>query len=195
MKESTAPRDSRLIDALEAVSSTPFKTTVWRVVREGREVTQCSASGGRWDDGTFDVLYTALDRDGAIAEMYFHLLRGQPVFPSKVRYVLYEMDVSLDAVTRLSTLPELASLGVDITRFGQLSYVERSQEYPRTQEIGEVVHFLDSDGLLVPNARWACTNLVVFGDRIAPDAIEVVKEHGLIDWAEWRRKNEAHLKF
>lgn len=29
-------------------------------------------------------------------------------------------------------------------------------------------HFLDCDGLLIPNARWTCANLVVFGDRNHP---------------------------
>jgi RES domain-containing protein len=191
MMAATTPRDSKLIDALEVLPHSPIDTTVWRVVREGRDVAQCSASGGRWDDGTFDVLYTALDRDGAVAEMFFHLLRGQPVFPSKVRYELYELRVTLQSVMRLPTLPELSQLGIDTSRFGQLSYAERTLEYPRTQQIGEVAHFLDCDGLLIPNARWTCANLVVFGDRIAPDSLEVMNEHGLIDWDDWQRKNSA----
>jgi RES domain len=69
-------RDSQLIDPLEAHAAQPFHDTIWRVVRDGHEPTLCSASGGRWDDGTFDVLYTSRDPDGAIAEMYFHLKRG-----------------------------------------------------------------------------------------------------------------------
>ena len=144
-----------LIDALDAIRRAPFEGTVWRVVREGRDPLQCSASGGRWDDGSFDVLYTSRKSDGAIAEMYFHLLRGQPVFPSKIRYHLHELNVSLDEVMTL-TMDDLASLGLDATRFGQLSYNERTQEYPRSQEIAEVAHFLDCDGLLAPSARWDC---------------------------------------
>ncbi|MGO8845591.1 MAG: RES family NAD+ phosphorylase [Methylocella sp.] len=171
----------------------PFKGTVWRVVREGRDPCQCSASGGRWDDGSFDVLYTALDRDGAIAEMYFHLLRGQPVFPSKVRYSLHELKVELSETLHLATLPDLAALGLDTSRYGQLSYAGRNQEYPRTQEIAEVAHFLDCDGLLVPSARWVCSNLVIFCDRLGPAAIEAIKDHGLIDWARWQKENKAKL--
>src|SRR5687767_14502597 len=91
-------RDRRLIDALDALPRTRFEGTVWRVAREGRDPLQCSASGGRWDDGSFDVLYTSLERDGAIAEMYFHLMRGQPVFPSKSRYALFELEVTLSEV-------------------------------------------------------------------------------------------------
>jgi RES domain len=186
MPPKSTVRDSSLIDALDAIRRAPFEGTVWRVVREGRDPLQCSASGGRWDDGSFDVLYTSRKSDGAIAEMYFHLLRGQPVFPSKIRYHLHELNVSLDEVMTL-TLDDLASLGLDALRFGQLSYNERTQEYPRSQEIAEVAHFLDCDGLLAPSARWDCKNLILFCDRLKPDAKEVVRDHGLIDWATWQK--------
>jgi RES domain-containing protein len=187
-------RDSRLIDALENIPQVPHEGTVWRVVREGRDPCQPSASGGRWDDGTFEVLYTALERDGAIAEMHFHLMRGQPIFPSRVRYTLHELRVELPTVLRLPTLAELATLGLDTSRYGQLSYLERTQEYPRTQEVAEVAHFLDSQGILVPNARWACTNLVIFLDRAKPDAIEVISDHGVIDWSSWERQKPTQSR-
>ena len=191
MRSKSTLRDSRLIDALEALPHSPFKGTVWRVVSEGRDPCLCSASGGRWDDGSFDVLYTSLDREGAIAEMYFHLLRGQPLFPSMVRYTLHELKVELSEAMPLPTLSDLASIALDTSRYGQLSYLERTQEYPRTQEIAEVAHFLDCDGLVVPSARWACANLILFCDRLGPGAVDVVKDHGVIDWAEWRKANKV----
>lgn len=191
---SIAPlRDSRLIDALEALPLARFEGTVWRVVREGRDPCECSAPGGRWDDGSFDVLYTPLDRDGAIAEMFFHLSRGQPVFPSKIYFKLYELKVELSEALNLPALADLAALGLDTSRYGQLSYAERAQEYPRTQETAEVAHFLDCDGLVVPNARWPCTNLVLFCDRLVPGAIAVVEDHGLVDWTNWRKANTSRL--
>ncbi|MCO5730962.1 RES family NAD+ phosphorylase [Rhizobium sp. SSA_523] len=176
-------RDSALIDALDALPPRSFSGTVWRVASETRDPCQCSASGGRWDDKTFDVLYTSLEKEGALAEMYFHLLRGQPVFPSKVRFKLYELHVELSQVLDLGSLDDLTALGLDPARYKQLSYEERVAEYPRSQEIAEVAHFLDIDGLMVPSARRACSNLVVFCDRSRPDAIEIVNDHGLIDWA------------
>jgi RES domain-containing protein len=186
-------RDPRLLDALDALSPAQFTGTVWRVVRDGRDPCQCSASGGRWDDGSFDVLYTSLDRHGAVAEMYFHLLRGQPVFPSRLRYRLYELTVELSAALALPALSDLAAIGLDTSRYGQISYAERAQEYPRTQEIGETAHFLDCDGLIVPSARWPCTNLVLFCDRLGPEAIEVVAEHNVVDWASWQKANNSRL--
>ncbi len=182
-------RDSQLIDALDLIEPKQFNGTVWRVVREGRDPRICNASGGRWDDGTFDVLYTARERDGAIAEMHFHLLRGQPVFPSKIRYKIFELSISLAQTLKLPTLEELEQLGLDISSYGQLSYDEKHREYPRTQDIAEAAQFMDFDGLIIPNARWNCSNVVAFCDLVAPGFLEVVKDHGLIDWASWRREH------
>lgn len=191
MEPAHRPRDSRLIDALEAKAPRAFVGTAWRVVREGRDPAACSASGGRWDDTTFDVLYTAQERDGAIAETYFHLLRGQPIFPSKVRYKLHELALELSSVVDLSSYDSLRDLGVDTDRFGRLSYEGRTREYPTTQEIAEAAFFLGCTGLLVPSARFKCVNVIVFCDHAGPAAVEVVRDHGLIDWEQWRQENSG----
>jgi len=183
------PRDNRLLDALEALPVAPFAATVWRVVREGRDPCQCSAAGNRWDTGEFDVLYTSLTRDGAIAEMYFHLKRGQPVFPSKLRYTLHEIRVALNGVYDLSDRAALQNLGVDMSQYGQLAYLSRKAEYPTCQQVGDAAHFLgspepgDPSGMLVPNARHDCANLVIFCDHTKPHEFEEVANHGVIDWA------------
>jgi RES domain-containing protein len=180
-------RDSALIDVLEAAGAVPFAGTVWRLVHDGRDPTQCSSAGGRWDDRSFDVLYTASDRDGAIAEMYFHLSRGLPVMPSRVRYRLFELSVDLPRLLDLPTLDHLVRLGHDVATFGQLSYDERVHEYPRTQDIAEVAHFLDYSGMRVPSARHSGTNVVVFCDRVRADAMVPVRDEGIVDWESWRR--------
>ena len=190
----TPRRDNALIDAVENLSAAPFSGTLWRVVREGRDPRACSKAGGRWDDATFDVLYTSRERNGAIAELYFHLSRGQPVFPSKVRYFLFELQAELESVVDLSHRNLLSSLGVNMARYGQLAYHERTGEYPRTQEVAEVAYFLDHQGIIVPSARWDCNNAVLFCDHVRPGAIEVDNEHGLIDWNAWIAENRQHLR-
>ena len=107
-------RDNHLLDAIEKRTPESVALTVWRVVRDGRDPLQCSAMGGRWDDRTFDVLYTSIMADGAIGEMHFHLARGLPVFPSQVRYRLFELHVTLASCLRLDTLEMLSSLGADL---------------------------------------------------------------------------------
>jgi hypothetical protein len=179
-------RDNKLIDALERISPVQLEGTVWRVVREGHDVLIPSAAGGRWDDGTFDVLYTSKAADGAAAEAYFHLSRGQPVFPSKITHRLYRLNATIKKALVLADLGAIARLGVDTTRYGALSYNERQQEYPRTQEIAETAHFLGFDALMAPNARWECMNVILFLDRIGPDACEVTLDHGSIDLKKWQ---------
>ncbi len=175
-------RDSALIDAIEAIEPVIYEGTVWRVVREGRNPIQCSRSGGRWDDGKFDVLYTSEQKQGAISEMKFHLLRGQPVIPSQVKYYVHEIALPLQRSLKLLDLAALASLGLDISRYGQLSYNEKNGEYPRSQDIAEVAHFLDYDGLVVPSARHDCLNVVAFCDRLAAGALVVTRDGGAVEW-------------
>ena len=181
-------RDNALIDALEKTPPVPFDGVVWRVVRQGRDVLMCSAPGGRWDDGTFDVLYASQKADGAVAETYFHLSRGLPVFPSRPAYHLFELRLSVNRVLHLADLGAIARLGVDTSRYGALAYADRADEYPRTQDIGETALFVGFDGLIVPSARWGCSNVVIFCDRVPPDKYEVARDHGKLDWTQWQKK-------
>jgi RES domain-containing protein len=176
-------RDSALIDTIRSVPPTPFSGQAWRIVREGRDPLQCGRPGGRWDDGSFDVLYTSLAKEGAIAEMRFHLQRGQPVFPSQVRYELHELFVSMAAALRFLSVASLAQLGISPATYGQLSYQGRVMEYPRTQDIAEVAHFLEFDGLLVPSARHDCLNAVIFCDRRELPGPAAVHNHGIVNWS------------
>lgn len=189
MARPTKRRDNALLDAVDAIDPTPFEGSVWRVTKDGRDPTHCSASGGRWDDGTFDVLYTSLEPDGAIAEMHFHLGRGQPVFPSRVQYRLHELRVAMPRALRLLDLDALGRIGMDTQNFGRLSYQEREAEYPRSQDIAEVAHFLEFDGLIVPNARWNCHNAVLFCERVDLEGREATCDHGLIEWNKWKSKH------
>lgn len=177
-------RDQRLLDALEKVRQRAFRGTVWRSVRQRADPLACWRSGGRWDDGSFDVLYTSETRQAAIAERRFHLYQGQPIPPSKVRYELFELRVSLEAVMVFDSLDGLSALGLEIARYGQLSYVERVHEYPRSQEIAEACSFLGADGILVPSAREpGSNNLVIFCEQDTSIKKEVVRNHGVIDFA------------
>ena len=126
--------------------------------------------------------------EGSVAEIYFHLMRGQPVFPSKMKFKLYRLSASLERALRLPDLDALEALGVKVEKYGQLSYEQREEEYRRPQEIAEVAHFLDFDGLVAPSARWPCENVILFTDRVAPDRLRVVEDHGLIDWDHWKQR-------
>ena len=184
-------RDSNLIDALEQADVECYEGAAWRVVREGKDPCLCNRAGGRWDDRTFDVLYTSTQREGAVAEIYFHLSRGLPVMPSKVRYRQFELRLSLPRLLKLPTLDNLVNLGLDTSTFGKLSYDDRQGEYPRTQDIAETAHFLDYSGMLVPNARWKCSNIIIFCEQAPMGSWEVVKDKGLVDWSSWEHQSSS----
>jgi len=184
-------RDNALLDAVEASPASEFEGAVWRVVRADRDPVLGSSPGGRWDDGTFEVLYTSMERDGALAELYFHVMRGQPIFPSKMEFRLYELSVVLRRALKLVDTEKLEAFGLDETKYGSLEYERKQEEYPRMQEIGEAAHFLEFDGLIVPSARWKCHNVVVFTDRVPPEALSMVRDHGPADLQTWGREAGA----
>jgi hypothetical protein len=62
----------------------------------------------------------------------------------------------------------------------------QSINYGRTREIGDAAAFLGFDGLLVPNARWRCTNLILVIEGIAVEDLTVRQDCGVIDLRKWR---------
>jgi RES domain len=182
--DSRKARDLALLDAVDAFKREPFAQPVWRVAREGRDPLQGARSPSRWCNGTYDVLYTSLEREGAIAEIYA-LFNSQPVFPSRIRSFVHRIGIEASETLRLADLAALAKLGVDTSRY-------REREYERTQEISDAAYFLGFDGLVAPNARWPCLNLIAFTDRIPPDLLHVQhSEPDPIDWRAWRKSGRS----
>lgn len=184
----SGPRDRTLIDTLEQLETQTFNGRVWRITRDGRDPTLFFGGGNRWDDGTFDVLYTSNQREGALAEMRYHLSRGQPVVPSKIQYRLHELEVEVKGVLDLTDTSLLNRIGIDIGNFGKLPYLDRHGEYEACQRVAEAVHFLGSDdpddpsAIKVPNARHQSSNLVLFADYVSHETVKHIKDHGIIDW-------------
>jgi RES domain-containing protein len=170
-------RDLELLDLIDGHESVPFAGDVWRVVREERDALQGYPAGARWDPGTFDVLYTALERDGALAEIHYHLSQ-QPVFPSKLRSAIHRLSVRTTRTLKIADIEALERLGIARETYPSLTY-------DRCQEIGDAAQFLGFDGILAPSARWPCQNLVLFMDRLAPGDLELVESEP-VDWAVWR---------
>ncbi len=170
-------RDLALLDLIDAHEGVSFEGDVWRIVRQERDVLQGYPAGARWDPGTFDVLYTSLAREGAMAEIHYHLSR-QPVFPSKFRPVLHRLAVRTRRTLRIADIEALEALGVSSAAYPTLSY-------ERCQEIGDAAEFLGFDGILAPSARWPCQNLILFSDRLEPGDLQQVESEP-VDWQVWR---------
>jgi hypothetical protein len=170
--------DRVILDALDALDPEPFRGGVWRVTRKGREPPRGAAASGRWSaSGEFDVLYTSLERAGALAEIGYRLSL-EPVWPSRIEHEIHAINVKAERVLRFANTASLAPLGVDVARY-------RSFEYGATQAIAAAAHFLEFDGLIVPNARFDCANLVIFVERV-PDLTLI--ESQPVDWDSWRKR-------
>jgi len=178
MPRSGRIHDRAILDALEALDAASFNGTVWRVTRKGREPVRGAAADGRWSaSGEFEVLYTSLDRDGALAEIGYRLSL-EPVWPSRIEHEIHAIRVEAGRILRFADVASLAPLGVDVARY-------RTFEYAATQALAAAAHFLEFDGLIVPNARYDCANLVIFTER-APDLTRVATEP--VDWESWRKR-------
>lgn len=183
------PRPQALLDAIETETPSDLTARLWRVVTDGRDPLSAGRSGGRWDDGSFDVLYTSSERDGALAEAWFHAARGQPIPPSKPVKRIHKLNVELTRVLDLSGEGRLSALGVDMQLYGQLSYVQRGGEYPTTQQIGEVAFFYEYEAIIVPNARWPTSNVVILTEHASISQL-TADEGEVIDLASWRSLNQ-----
>lgn len=177
--------DDRLLDLVGAIDGQPYRGSMWRVVRKGRDILDGSRGSGRWNTSEMSVLYGAADPDGAVAEIHFHLNRGQSVFPSRMRHDLFELTVRARQTLVLADMEQLRRLGVEDGRYRELLYA-------RTQEIAAAAVFLGFDGLIAPSARWDCKNIVLFLDAID---LEEIATHSVqpIDWKAWRQANSLIL--
>ncbi len=174
-----AGHDVDLLDALAELPETAFDGTLWRVVHGGRSPLDGSKGAGRWNVRESEVLYCALERDGALSEIHFHIARQQSVFPSRLRSTVHRLRAGFGKVLDLSDMGLLQRLGVDPARYREIVYVD-------TQRIGEAVGFLGFEAMRAPNARHPSDNLVIFPANCDLDAIEPIEADD-IDWAEWRR--------
>lgn len=180
-EEARRARDLELLDAVDSLEREALDVDVWRLVRAGRDPALGSPSRSRWCNGTFDVLYTSFERDGALAEIHA-LLSLQPVFPSKDRWFAHNLKVVATQTLRLADLRILARLGVDAARYGE-------RNYARTQDVADAAYFLGFDGLIAPSARWSGLNFVLFTDRIPPGQIQLGKVEDVpVSWEDWRNR-------
>lgn len=181
--DSRRARDLKLLDDVDAYPRRAYSGVLWRVVPSGRDPLQGGRSASRWCNGEFDVLYTSFERDGAIAEVHA-LLSLQPVFPSKLAFNAHRLNVSIYRGLDLADLTVLGELGVETARY-------QEREYAKTQDIADAAFFLGFDGLLVPSARWSCSNAVLFTERIEPANLAIeVSERKAVDWRSWRKRNK-----
>ena len=177
--------DQDLVDRLSGLQAERFEGEVFRATPVSADATAPSISGGRWapppegEPGVY-VLYTSLERDGAIAEVASFLVELTPI-PGPRPLKVTRLAVSTGRTMRLARA-DLAGLGVDLDRYGE-------RDYARTQKIGAALVFLGLDGLIAPSARWSCENLMIFTENhTLTERLEPIGD----EQVEWRAWAKAH---
>lgn len=176
--------DQGLVDKLSTLAFERFDGEVFRATGISTDPLAFSFNGGRWapparDGVDVPVLYTSMERDGALAEVvsYLTLLTPLPSKPLKVA----RLGVSTMKTLRLARI-NLEGLGVDMARYGV-------RDYGWTQSIGAALAFLGLDGLIAPSARWRCDNLMIYQtNHLLTERLEVIQEEQ-VDWRAWARAN------
>jgi len=168
--------ESDLLDKLDGLPKEHYSGKVFRATRKSLDPLLTSRSGGRWmPSGVAAVLYTSLQREGALAEISFHWSQWNPR-PSKTA-ALHTLEVVTDRTLKL-VRTDLQALGVSDASYQQVNH-------SRTQQIGAAIEFLGFDGLIAPSARWDCDNLILFADSANFGASLQVVSAEEVDWIQW----------
>lgn len=161
------PYDPSLLDAIEK-SVVEWSGMVHRQVFEGTDVLRANVRGGRWNPPEVEAVYCSLQSRTAAAEVD-HLIGRQPV-PIRRPRITHKLSVRLSRVADVRSLAALEAC--DIT-----PEMLMSEDNSTPQLIGGAVAWLQCAGLLIPSARDAGDNLVVFVNNMAPaDVLEPVSQ-------------------
>ena len=172
--------DPDLLDRLDALPKEAFEGEVFRATRLSLDPLAGSYNAGRWmHRDAAAILYTSMARSGALAEIAFYWSQIAPR-PTKP-VALHRLSVVAHRTLRL--------IRADLPTLGVPDSVYKTINLARTQEIGAAVEFLGCDGLIAPSARWTCDNLMLFPERMAPDATLELLQTEQVDWIAWGREN------
>ena len=173
--------DPTLLERLSQFRTETFREECFRATPKSLDPLAPSTRGGRWAPASETAaLYTSLVREGALAEIAFHLGQLSPV-PRK-HVALHRLRVTATRTLRLIRA-DLAALGIPDAEYSNINYKQ-------TQAVGAAVAFLGCNGLIVPSARWTCDHLIIFTDNLAVvgDELSVVSTEE-VDWLAWAQSH------
>lgn len=171
--------DREVLDALETLDRRSLQVQTWRVAWRSQDVLR-GGQNGRWNPPPILALYTSLDIDGAVSEVY-SLLSKMPVFSSADK-LIYQLAVTTQNTLILGDADNLKHVGVDLC-------ASPEKNLTQCQRVGEAAYCLDCDSLLVPSMRWECNNLILFQDSIDAADIQAAEDPHEINWPAWSENN------
>ena len=152
--------DRKLLEALDRFQPRPWRGVVYRHMFASYRPERENRLGARWNPPDVPAIYASLARETALAEAE-HQMDVQPRRPL-VRRTIYRINVGLASVLDLSSIQSLRAVGLDAKALADL-------DHAFCQRVGGAVEWLEHDGLLVPSARGAGANLVIYPNQRRSD--------------------------
>ena len=157
-----AIHDPELQDAIERLGSEALEAViVWRHMFNDNAPELSNIRGARWNPPGVAAIYTSEDRETALAEGQ-HAIDVQPLRP-RARRFLYELRISARKVLRIR-LTDFPALGLDSADL-------TTTDFAACQRVGAHAAFLGYDAIIVPSARADGSNVVLFVNELAADAV------------------------
>jgi RES domain-containing protein len=150
-----------LLDALQAIVPEPWAGQAFRHTFADYAPDVENTRGARWNPPGTAAIYTSLTREGVLAEAE-HQLSIQPIRP-RVKRTIHTLDITLSSVLDLTSIEALARVGIGPSELS-------ADDMSACQQVGGATSWLNHDGLLIPSARSATVNLVIFPVNRGPDA-------------------------
>lgn len=152
--------DRRLLERLARLQPARWEGVVWRQLPAVVSPTEPNTRGARWNPPGVLAVYASLTAETARAEA-LHRHSVQPTRPTKPQR-LHEIRVSLLSLLDVRSLELLAELDIEPDLL-------KSADMSLTQQMGGAAEWLGHDGLIVPSARHAGSNLVIYVAKMSPN--------------------------
>lgn len=164
--------DPAFLDQIEALPVQEWQGRAWRHMFNDNAPERINTMGARWNPRGVGAIYSALDREAAIAEGQ-HAIDVQPrrIFR---RRVLYELSIEVGDLVDLTAPEALATAGLTMLDVA-------SDDHGACQHVGGAFSWLGRGGLLVPSARHPGDNLVILLGPGGGAEIERVSQIVLFD--------------
>lgn len=148
--------DEHLLECLSRISPQKWEGDVYRHMFANFPPDQENTSGARWNSPEVPAIYTSLSREVVIAEADYQISM-QPRRP-RARRTIYKIGVCLANVLDISSGDTLRVLGLE-------ELPSEVMDLRQCQLVGSSAERLGHDGILVPSARAAGLNLVIYPNR------------------------------
>lgn len=147
-----ATYDPGFLDIVEGLPTQHWQGHVWRHMFNDYAPERVNTGGARWNPPGVGAIYTAIERETAIAEGD----RMIEVQPRRIfrRRVLYELAVDVAEVVDLTSQDVLSTVGLTMSDI-------QSDDLTMCQHVGGAVAWLGRGGILVPSARRNGDNMVI----------------------------------